>query len=151
MKTQAGFKTQSGFTLIELMIVIAIIGILAAIAIPAYMNYVIRSQITEGLSLADGAKTALASFEENTGGWPTTAASAGLSQPKSITGNYVTQVDATTAPGAIVITYGNKVNSAVATDTLELSGYTTTGSVIWTCKPGATNPVPTKYLPSSCR
>ena len=62
---------QKGFTLIELMIVIAIIGILAAIAIPAYQNYTIRAQVTEGLSLADDFKTAVAEYYQNNGSWPT--------------------------------------------------------------------------------
>ena len=63
-------QVQKGFTLIELMIVIAIIGILAAIAIPAYQNYTIRSQVTEGLTLGDGWKTAISEYYANTGNWP---------------------------------------------------------------------------------
>lgn len=142
-------KKQQGFTLIELMIVIAIIGILAAIAIPAYQDYVIRSQVSEGLSLADGAKTAVAEFYSNAGHYPTTNASAGLATAASITGNYVTQVDA--AGGPIVVTYGNKVNSAVKDQTLELSPVTAgVGSIQWTCKSSGSG-IANKYLPTNCR
>lgn len=148
-KTQAGVKVQAGFTLIELMIVIAIIGILAAIAIPAYENYVIRSQLTEGLSLADGAKTAMAVFEQNSGLWPSSNASAGLATDTSIVGNYVTQVDVGNPTGVIAITYGNKANAAISGGILELSAATTGGSVEWTCK--VKSGIANKYLPSSCR
>src|SRR6201991_436803 len=83
---------QKGFTLIELMIVVAIIAILAAIAIPAYQDYTIRSQVSEGLSLADGAKTAVAEYYTNKGTYPGTNGSAGLAAAASIGGNYVAQV-----------------------------------------------------------
>ena len=85
-------KIQKGFTLIELMIVVAIIAILAAIAIPAYQDYVIRSQVSEGSSLAEGSKTAVAEFYSNTGHFPTGNTSAGVSQSGSITGSYVSGV-----------------------------------------------------------
>src|SRR6185312_1481435 len=103
---------QKGFTLIELMIVVAIIAILAAIAIPAYQDYVIRSQVSEGMSLADGAKTAVAEFFSNNGGYPNSNASAGLSKNTSITGKYTTQLgvgaDGTVNAGAIAVKFGNK-------------------------------------------
>src|SRR5487761_2054557 len=95
---------QKGFTLIELMIVVAIIAILAAIAIPAYQDYVIRSQVTEGLSLADGAKTAVAEFYSNTGRMPTNNASAGLATDTSISGSYVSKLDVGLT--GIVVAYG---------------------------------------------
>jgi type IV pilus assembly protein PilA len=140
---------QKGFTLIELMIVVAIIAILAAIAIPAYQDYIIRSQVTEGLSLADGAKTAVAEFYSNKGVFPTTNASAGLASATSISGSYVTSV-AATGTGLITITYGGSkpANTKIATFTLILSAKTNQGSTQFTCKVGTINP---KYVPTTCR
>jgi len=145
-------KKQSGFTLIELMIVVAIIGILAAIAIPAYQDYTIRSQVSEGLSLAAGAKTAMAEYYNNTGSFPSDNAEAGLASASSISGKYVTQVDVS-GGGTIEITYGNEANTAISGNTLLLSAITSSGgSVAWTCKPGTGNSgVNTKYLPTNCR
>ena len=101
-------KVQKGFTLIELMIVIAIIGILAAIAIPAYQNYTIRSQVTEGLSLADGWKTAISEFYAQNGSFPTTSSSSGGPTAVAITasseGKYVGSI-AVTGNGEILVTY----------------------------------------------
>ena len=142
-------KFQQGFTLIELMIVVAIIGILAAIAIPAYQDYTIRSQVSEGMTLGSGMKTAISEFFQQNGHFPTTNTSAGLASAGSIVGQYVTGV--TTNGGLITATYGNKANSKVATQTLSISAITHTGSIEWACKAGASNGVDPKYLPSSCR
>jgi type IV pilus assembly protein PilA len=98
---------QKGFTLIELMIVIAIIGILAAIAIPAYQNYTIRSQVTEGLSLADGWKTAISEFYDQNGTFPTGASATGSAvdiAESAVTGKYVSAITIA-APGQIQIAY----------------------------------------------
>ena len=139
---------QKGFTLIELMIVVAIIAILAAIAIPAYQDYTIRSQVSEGLSLADGAKTAIAEFYSNKGTFPSTNLSAGLAQPNSISGSYVTSV--TSVSGLITVAYGGTkpANTKISGKTLILSAKTNQGSTQFTCKVGT---IDGKYVPSTCR
>lgn len=142
-------KVQKGFTLIELMIVVAIIAILAAIALPAYQDYVVRSQVSEGSVLADGAKTAVAEFFTNKGKYPGSNASAGLATDTSIIGNYVSKLD--TAGGIITVTYGGTKASAKLpnTATLLFSAYSNGGgSIAWTCK---STTIPSKYLPTSCR
>jgi len=167
MKSNALSKKQlqQGFTLIELIIVVAIIGILAAIAIPAYQDYTIRAQVSEGMSLADGAKTAIAEYYTNHGTWPTNNSAAGLASPQSITGKYVATVtvgQGTNGGGAITVCYGSSCSNAVSPagagananingDTIQLLATSQGGSIVWTCGPGTSNPVPKKYLPTSCQ
>jgi type IV pilus assembly protein PilA len=144
-------KMQKGFTLIELMIVVAIIAILAAIAIPAYQDYLIRSQVSEGAVLSDGAKTAIGEFYSNLGHFPAINESAGLAQSASIKGKYVTSVNIGATPGIIVATYNEpSANAAIKTLALSFSAITHAGSISWSCT-HATTTVPSKYLPTSCR
>ncbi|TAM92608.1 MAG: prepilin-type N-terminal cleavage/methylation domain-containing protein [Rhodanobacteraceae bacterium] len=145
---------QKGFTLIELMIVVAIIAILAAIAIPAYQNYLIRSQVSEGLTVAGGAETGVAEYYSNYGTLPGTNISAGLpSTATSISGKYVLSVNVATG-GKITATFRSAAptNTNIFGKTLILSPVTSGGSVAWSCNPtGSGATVPNTYLPSSCR
>jgi type IV pilus assembly protein PilA len=140
----------NGFTLIELMIVVAIIAILAAIALPAYQDYVIRSQVSEGSVLADGAKTAVAEFYSNRGTAPTNNLSAGLASATSITGKYVSQL--AVSNGTIRATFSSTTQRANASITGSTLAFTptfgaTAGSTVWTCSSAIAN----KWLPTICR
>lgn len=140
-------KKQQGFTLIELMIVVAIIGILAAIAIPAYQDYIIRAKVTEGLNLASASKTAVAEYFQTKGTLPATNAEAGVVNKNSITGNNVKSVEIKTN-GVIEITYSGEANK-LGTKTLLLTPSTPDGAVKWSCVTNGT--LAGKYRPSSCR
>ena len=163
---------QKGFTLIELMIVIAIIGILVAIALPAYQNYVIRAQVTEGLSLATGIKTAIADYYAANGAWPakgvTTATTAGgLGFQNVPAGKYASAVDIVDAFGTIQATYsGPQVNAGLKGYLLAIRpGLSANRDLLWVCgnaavpstattAPGGTNTtnIPNgQWIPASCR
>ena len=138
-------KVQQGFTLIELMIVVAIIGILAAVAIPAYQDYTKRAHVTEGLSLASAAKTSVTEFYNSKGYLPANNASTGIALSTDIKGNAVTSV--VVASGVITIAYNTKVDGSAK---LDLSPVTGAGGVKWTCKANGTA-MKAQWLPSSCR
>lgn len=139
-------KKQAGFTLIELMIVVAIIGILAAIALPAYQDYTARSQMAEAMSLASGARTAVTEYWTSEGALPADNAAAGLAKAAEIKGNYVAQV--AVAEGIITATMAKAgVADGIAGKTLVLTPTTGEGSVQWECSGDAE----AKYYPSTCR
>jgi type IV pilus assembly protein PilA len=145
-------KLQRGFTLIELMIVVAIVGILAAIAIPQYQEYTVRSRVTEGLNLASMVKTAVAETVQSTGTMPNTNASAGVGD--TIASKYVTSVVVGNS-GVIRVTY-DKTNTGIPAADGNLIDFTPTlsgGAVDWTCNtpaPAASG-VPLRFRPANCR
>ena len=144
-------KKQQGFTLIELMIVVAIIGILAAIAIPAYQDYTIRAQVSEGLNLSGGAKAAVTEFFQDRGNMPADNTAAGLSTPATqIAGKYVTSVQV--AAGIINVVYGGTAGDAhtvITGKTLTMTPSTVqAGSVAWAC---TSADIANKHLPAACR
>ena len=155
-------SVQKGFTLIELMIVVAIIGILAAIAIPAYQDYTIRAQVTEGLNLASAVKAGVSEAFANTGSWPADNTALGITSPPS--GKYVTSVAVDV--GTIQIMYGDQANANIVGKELDLvPKVSPNGDVIWNCgyhtivgtdPTGSTatasaTSVTSKYLPQNCR
>ncbi|HEZ6785546.1 TPA: pilin [Neisseria meningitidis] len=159
---------QKGFTLIELMIVIAIVGILAAVALPAYQDYTARAQVSEAILLAEGQKSAVTEYYLNHGIWPKNNTSAGVaSTPSDIKGKYVQSV--TVANGVITATMlSTGVNKEIQGKKLSLWAKRQNGSVKWFCgqpvqrndkattnddvnKATGNNEIDTKHLPSTCR
>ena len=144
---------QKGFTLIELMIVVAIIGILAAVAIPAYQDYIARAQVSESVSLLGSGKTGMAEYFADKSVWPTAASEVMGNLSGKYTGNIAILGTPTTTGGltleATIKTTG--VNTAITGGTVML--YTTDGGKNWTCSSaGGTSPqLAGKYLPSVCR
>ncbi|HEZ0598349.1 TPA: pilin [Neisseria meningitidis] len=161
---------QKGFTLIELMIVIAIVGILAAVALPAYQDYTARAQVSEAILLAEGQKSAVTEYYLNHGEWPANNSSAGVATSANIKGKYVQSV--TVANGVITAQMASSnVNKEIKDKKLSLWAKRQDGSVKWFCgQPvqrananGANNDevtaatgkgtdkIDTKHLPSTCR
>jgi type IV pilus assembly protein PilA len=159
---------QKGFTLIELMIVVAIIGILAAIAIPAYQDYTIRAQVTEGLNLMSDMKAGVAEWYAQEGAWPSTLNNIGISGGASSKGGkYVSSISINT--GSLQATFGKQANGNINGETLGLQPrLSLNGDVVWICgfresPSGLTDPsaaadsassltsLTPKYLPANCR
>lgn len=154
---------QKGFTLIELMIVIAIIGILAVIALPAYQDYTARAQVSEAISLMEGQKSAVVEYYADKGAWPTSNTQAGIADKGSIKGKYVDEVEIE-ANGVITAKMkAADVNNEIKGKTVSLTPHATTagtgnaaatanGSFTWTCTSDSKNGgIESKFLPSSCR
>ena len=138
---------QKGFTLIELMIVVAIIGILAAIALPAYQDYTARAQMSEAMVLADGQKGPVTEYFADKGVFPGSNASAGIAAASEISGKYVAQVAVGTS-GVITATMkASQVAAGITSKTLSLTPTAGSGSVTWACTSSAS----AKYIPAACR
>ena len=143
-------KAQKGFTLIELMIVVAIIGILAAVAIPAYQDYIARAQVSEAVTLIGGAKTPLAEFYADNGRYP-----ANISSVVPVTtGTYVGSIALSSPSGGTVSILATMkasgVNANIVSGTVEM--YTTNGGNSWLCRPGSTgSALDARYLPGACK
>ncbi|EMT7282935.1 pilin [Neisseria gonorrhoeae] len=161
---------QKGFTLIELMIVIAIVGILAAVALPAYQDYTARAQVSEAILLAEGQKSAVTEYYLNNGKWPADNGAAGVASSDKIKGKYVESV--TVANGVVTAQMkSDGVNKEIKNKKLSLWAKRQAGSVKWFCgRPvqranvaaanddkaddvtkDDTNAIETKHLPSTCR
>jgi type IV pilus assembly protein PilA len=144
-------KKQQGFTLIELMIVVAIIGILAAVALPAYQDYTIRAKITEAIGMASAAKTSVSEHVISRGVWPTDATAAGYDSPNNLGVVSSISIGTNGTGGLITVTLATSTTAglgAAAGKTFTLTGQTSGQNVSWTCAPGD---IDAKYLPSSCR
>ena len=141
-------RKQQGFTLIELMIVVAIIGILAAIAIPAYQDYTIRAQVSEGLNLSGACKAAVTEYYQDQGAFPKNNATAGLEAAANIKGKYTQQVEVTGA-GLCQAKFGVDANANIKDAVLTMTPNDNAGSVSWACSGDAT--LVDKWLPAACR
>lgn len=141
-------KAPRGFALIELMIVVAIIAILAALALPAYQDFVARAQVSEGMSLASGARIGVVSRYSSRAVFPADNADAGLADPASITGRYVASVTVGPGNGEITVEFNNAAAAPVAGQQMVLTPTAHEGSMAWQCSsPG----IAARHLPSSCR
>ena len=140
-------KEQQGFTLIELMIVVAIIGILATVAIPVYQDYTIRAQISEGLTLSAGAKAAVSEYLMDRGAWPTNNDEAGLADKHDIIGNYTEHISV--GDNVIEIKFGYDAHTKIMDEKIELTAVDNDGSISWTC--ASAGVIQANHLPEACR
>ena len=138
---------EHGFTLIELMIVVAIIGILAAFAIPAYQDYTIRTQVSEGLRLSAGVKTAVGTYYVDWGIWPSDNAEAGIADQLQIFGRYTSQV--AVQSNVIEVQYGNDAHALISGQTITLTVVDSGGSLVWNC--ASSGVIRPNHLPNACR
>jgi type IV pilus assembly protein PilA len=141
-------RVQQGFTLIELMIVVAIIGILAAIAIPAYQDYITRSKVRELVTAADACKTSISEYYQTQNAFPATLAVSGCANVNS---KYVASLAVTAGTGVITVaalTGAGALDAAAAGNFVLTPAATATGSLDWTC---TASTIPKKYLPANCR
>jgi len=158
-------KAQQGFTLIELMIVIAIVGILAAIALPAYQDYIVRSKMSEPLAALAEAKTTIAEYVAANGGYPTDSRAFGINTTDRQNNSdilYMLDVATPTLGGPVHVVasvftsvWDGTTKSTSSTREFRLSGHTNAdGTMTWACQPGddtGANAIETKYLPANCR
>lgn len=138
---------QRGFTLIELMIVVSVVGILASIAIPTYQRYVIRSQVAEGLYLSADAQSAVTAFYMETGAWPADNNEAGLAIGTEIGGDYTKQI--VVKNNVIIVLYGINAHADIYGDVVALTAFDNEGSVSWQCTSDGT--IEARLLPEACR
>ena len=140
-------KKQQGFTLIELMVVVTCIGILSSVAIPAYQDYAIRAQISEGLNLAAGALSAVSEYYMYRGDWPKNNDEAGLADKHDMIGKYTEHISV--KDNVIEIKFGFDAHKAIFNEKIELTAFDNAGSISWTC--ASAGKIQANHLPGACR